>query len=126
MKIRSTIDLVGRTYHVTVDTPQLTPAEQELINQFGPPLVETGGAIAGSAQRPGDVSPTAVSFTLATCPRYLPEEFPAKQLFSLDDHADADLRAVVYRTTMEGRLAAARNALMSHAPNFVGETVTTL
>lgn len=126
MKIRSTIDLVGNTYHVAIDVPALSPQEQELVNQFGEPVVETGGTISGSATRPGEQNPTAVSFVLATGPRQLPSEFPVKKLFSLEDNDTADLMAVVYRTTLESRLSAARSALVARAPNFVGETVTTL
>lgn len=126
MKIKTTIDLVANTYHVAVGIEALSPHEQELIQQFGEPAVQIGGTISGSATIPGDQNPTSVSFTIPTETRTIPTEFPVKQVFSLDDNANAGLRAAVYRTVIESRIASARTALVAKAANFVGETVTTL
>jgi hypothetical protein len=126
MKIRTTIDLIANAYHVIFEIVSVSALETELIRQFGEPEVETGGTISGSATVPGDQSPTAVTFTVPVRIRQVPTEFPFKQVFSLDDNVQAGLMAAVYRTTIEARLSAARTALISQSPDFVGETVTTL
>jgi hypothetical protein len=126
MKIRTSIDLVANAYHVTVEIPALSVLEQELIAQFGEPPVATGGSFSGSATRPGDGAPTSTSFTLAERDCTIPTEFPVKQVFSLDDFADADVRATVFGTTIASRISAARTTLLAKDPNFIGETVTTL
>lgn len=126
MKIRTTIDLIGNAYHVMFEITALSPIEQELIKQFGEPVVAIGGTIAGSATIPGQGSPTAVSFTIPAEDRTIPTEFPFKKIFSLDDTPNAGVQASVYRSTIETRIAAARTALIAKSPHFVGETVTTL
>lgn len=126
MKIRSTIDIIDRVYTVQVGVEGVTPAEQELLRQFGMPEVAVGGDFSGSATRPGDVSPTAVTFSLATETRRLPQDFPVKQVFSLDDAATADVQAVVFQNTINSRITSALTTLKAMVPNFVGESLTTV
>lgn len=53
MQIDTTIELRGSVYHVEINVAKLTLREQELVQQFGGPLIETGGTISATVTRPG-------------------------------------------------------------------------
>lgn len=93
------------------------------------PLTETGYRLAWTvAGAPAEVAdePVAVQFTLPQKPRRLPDEFPIKYVVSLDDDAEADLKAAAWKAVIEQRLAAAKLNLLNKTPSFVGETSTTI
>lgn len=119
MQIDTTIELRGNVYHAEIYIGKLTPREEDLISQFGGPVVETGGAISASVTR-GVESPVTVTFDLAPQPRRLPDEFPAKFAISFSDDAQADLKVKAWQIVMESRIATAKAALLTQAAAFVG------
>lgn len=57
MQIRKTIDNVEGRYHVLIETPKFTAAEEQLLSDHGEPLIEVGGNFADSLTRPGETAP---------------------------------------------------------------------
>lgn len=100
-------------------TPEegLTPVEREAFRNFGEPLIECGGDFDD-----GD----GLTFSLPSDARRFPSQFPVKQLFSLSDEADANDRAVLYRTTIETRLVTARDAQTQKITGVSGRFITSL
>lgn len=100
-------------------TPEeaLTPVEREAFRNFGEPVVDCGGEFDD-----GD----GLVFNLPTDERRFPSQFPVKQLFSLEDNADANDRAVLYRTTIEQRLVTARDEQTDKVTGTSGRFVNTL
>ena len=72
-----------------------------------------------------NVVPLTVSFTLPTATRRLRTDSPFKQVFDLNDDADADAKAKVWAETVVARALAAKNTLMQQTSPFEGETVIT-
>ena len=58
MKLKTLIDNIGGRYNVQVTPFEFTAAEQAKIEDYGQPLVEIGGAFAGSAYRIGGAATT--------------------------------------------------------------------
>jgi len=125
MKINTNIDLVDNRYRVAVKVYDLTSREEDLIEDYGEPLVEVGGNITGSATREGDGA-TNVDFEFPAEQRRLITDFPLVKYFDLNDDVDADVQAQVYADEMTTRITAAKSTLIANATNFVGETTVTI
>lgn len=72
-----------------------------------------------------NVTPLTTSFTLPTATRRLRTDSPFKEVFDLEDDPNSDAKAKVWGDTVVARALAAKNALMSKASPFEGETVIT-
>jgi len=120
MEIEVRIDLINRSYRVQVGltgapgTP-LSPVEYQAIQRFGEPVVQLGGTFTAGG----------LTFTLPAATARFPSQFPVNQIFSLDDFADAAARATLFRNTMESRIVAARDAVVSASPGVTGHFITT-
>jgi hypothetical protein len=121
MEIETRIDQCDNAYSVQIglaNCPEdaLTPVERQAFQAFGEPVVDVGGSFSGED----------LSFTLPSDQRRFPSQFPVKQVFSLADNSDANARAVLYQTTIQARLVAARNTQTEKSDGTVGRFVTTL
>lgn len=125
MKIQTFIEVVDNRYRIEVRIYDTTQNENELIEQYGEPLIEVGGNITGNASRAGEGA-TAVDFDLPTEQRRLISDFPLVKYFDLDDDADADVQAKVYVDHIVSLITTAKTTLLSNVSDFAGETVTTI
>ena len=62
MKILSNIENIEGRYHVQITSHGFTANEEDLLMQFGEPLIDVGANFAGSATRPGQAN-TTISIT---------------------------------------------------------------
>jgi hypothetical protein len=121
MQIESTNYLVDGRYEVQIGLAKpldtaLTPVEKQAFDTFGEPVVDCGGTFTTEG----------LTFTLPTDQRWFPSQFPVKQVFALADHSDANARAQLFRSTIQTRLVAARDAQIALSPGTTGRTVSTL
>lgn len=128
MEIRRFHTLKNNQWIARVAVTNLTATEQELIKQFGTPIIETGGSFAGSITRPGDSGPTVVEFDLPTEQRRLPDDFPVQRIFDVNDDPDSDVKARVFTDTIFQRLAVAKTDLFDKMPDsgLAGEITDTI
>lgn len=118
MEIESTIRLVGNVYNVEIDlaTDGFTPTEQEVVEQFGEPLVDIGGSFTDGG---------SLSYTLTSEDRRFPSQFPIKVQFSRVDYPDdAAERAGVYRSTLITRITAAITTLRGYTVSNLGHDIS--
>lgn len=121
MKLEFSNTLVGNVYHVEIGVAGLTPEEQAAVNRFGEPVIDFGGSFTGSATRPGDNVATYVTYSLPARERRILSQTPVKQVFSLDDFEDADIRAQVWLSRNKNLLFMAREGLLIRGYAFTGE-----
>jgi|AntRauTorckE6833_2_1112554.scaffolds.fasta_scaffold29931_2 hypothetical protein len=126
MKIQTFINIIDNRYRVEIRIYDTTQNENELMEQYGEPLIEVGGNITGSATRAADEVPTDVDFTLSDEQRRLKSDFPLIKYFDLDDDVDSDVKAKVYTDEIVSRITAAKSTLLTNVNDWEGETVTTL
>jgi hypothetical protein len=121
MEIEVFVKPVNNTYEVQVglsrEPGSLTPVEVAAFLNFGEPLVDCGGSFDNDA---------GCAYTLPTDQRLFPSQFPVKQIFSLVDFGDAAIRANLYYTTLQTRLAAARTTQTNKTTGTVGHFVTSV
>jgi hypothetical protein len=67
-----------------------------------------------------------VTFSLPTATLRLRSDFPAKQIFDLEDDPDSDVKAKVWANTIVNRLTTAKTNLVNLSSPFEGVTVTTV
>jgi hypothetical protein len=130
MKIDIKIELVDERYRVTIGTHSFTAVEQELLAQFGEPLVEVGSVggttpITATVTR-SDASEVTPSFTLPSEQRRLISDFPLIRVFDLNDDTDSDAKARVYADEIRDRIVAARDTLYSTSPEFISDSTLDL
>lgn len=125
MKINTNIDLVDNRYRVAIRVYDLTSREEDLVEDYGEPLIEVGGNIAGSATREGEQA-TNVDFDFPQEQRRLITDFPLVKYFDLDDDSDADVQAQVYADEIASRISSAKSTLVANDSNFIGETTVTI
>lgn len=126
MRLSTKIELLDNVYRAEVGIDKLTPLEAEAISRFDEPSIDVGSTIAGSATRPGDEAPTAVSFVLPAKARALPRQFPVSEVFSREDFGDADVRAAVWIGVVSSRVVSARNAALSASAPFISDNINTV
>ena len=125
MKINTTISVINNRYRVSIRTYDPTSLENDLLHEYGEPLVEVGGNVTGSATREGE-SATNVDFDLPTEQRRMITDFPLTRYFDLEDDSDADVKAKVYAGEIETRITSALSTLKSNTSDFTGETTVTI
>jgi hypothetical protein len=126
MQVLKNIQLVDDRYIVTVDVEELSAAEQEGVEKFGEPLVETGGEFVGTIVPPQENEAITVSFTLPTEPRRMPSQFPVQQTFDRRDLSDAGVVAKVWADEIESRLYDSREQVLLEKQRFVGKNISTI
>lgn len=134
MKVQTFINVVDNRYRVEIRIYDTTQNEDELMEQYGEPLIEVGSTDAepnfvgtetvSEAGRGvgGDVS---VSFTMPAEQRRLKSDFPLVKYFDLADDVDSDVKAKVYADKILSRITTAKTTLLTNVSDFEGETVTT-
>lgn len=125
MKLQTFIDVVDNRYRVEIRIYNTTSLEDELMDQYGEPLIEVGGSFSGTVNLPGGGT-QAADFTLPAEQRRLKSDFPLVKYFDLDDDADSDVDARLYADTIATRITTAKNTLLTNDQNFVSESVTTI
>lgn len=125
MKLQTFIDVVDNRYRVEIRIYNTTSLEDELMDQYGEPLIEVGGSFSGTVNLPGGGT-QAADFTLPAEQRRLKSDFPLVKYFDLDDDADSDVNARLYADTITTRITTAKNTLLTNDQNFVSESVTTI
>ena len=126
MKIQTLIDNINSRYNVQVDVLDLTAYEEELIQQFGEPILDIGGFFKGEARRDNNSLYVAVEFTLPSRHRRIPSDYPISQIFDLNDDINADIKAEVYSLELKSRIKAVKNSLIKNESPFIGETIHTI
>lgn len=111
MRLLEQINLVNNAYHVVVTPVEFEGREPEVLAQYGQWPVDCGGLFASNDP--------PVEFTLPSNVRLFPQAFPHKQIFPLQEHADANDRAIVYLETLVARLLEARDAALSRNPGVL-------
>lgn len=111
MRLLEQIKLVNNAYHVVVTLVELEGREPDVISQYGQLPVDCGGLFVSSNP--------SVEFTLDSNVRLFPQSFPHKQIFSLQEHADANDRAVVYLETLVNRILEARDEALEKNPGVL-------
>lgn len=120
--LRHTIELVGRNWVCTIQLDpaspnSISPAQLEKLRQFGPLQVARGGTVTPETGDPADLAVSDV---------YLPGDLPFKQMFSLDDYANAASLATAWKVLMLGRIQDANETFMAQtaAPAEGTTTIT--
>ena len=111
MRLLEQIKLIDSEYHVVLTLVELEGREPDVIAQYGHWPVDCGGLFL--AQDP------SVEFTLPPNVRLFPQSFPHKQIFSLQEHADANARAIVYLETLVHRILEARDEALAKNPGVI-------
>jgi len=126
MKVKTLISTSDNRYRVEISVYDFSAVEEELVSQFGEPIIEIGGSFAGSETRPGEAVPTTVNFELPAEQRRWDSDFPVVKIFDLDDDVDSDVKAKVFGDEIVSRLQTAKNALVAQSAAFTGETTITI
>lgn len=126
MKIQTLIDNNNSRYQVYFDILSFTAQEEELMNQFGEPILNVGGYFKGEAKRDSSSPYIMVEFTLPTKHRRIDLDFPISQIFDLNDDINADVKAYVYANELRSRIQAVKNTLLQNSSPFIGETINTI
>jgi len=100
MQFQISVTPSARIYYAScgLDTQNgagLTPVEQDALAAEGEPAVQVGGSLDDGQ---------GLAYDLPGKLLYFPSQFPATQVFSLDDFADAKARAMLWVNTLQTRV----------------------
>lgn len=126
MKVRTNIENINSRYIVQFDLYDFTAHEEELMQQFGEPIMNIGGYFQGEVRRDDTVPYTMVSFTLPNKHRRIASDFPITQVFDLNDDTQSDLYAQLYAVELRSRIQSIKTTLLSKHSAFIGETINTI
>ena len=121
MNINLDLELIDRSYRAQVSLPSrfgITPAEMQRLDQFGPLVVNIGGAIVAE-------NDTTVA-TLPSSEVAVPLDLPLAKDFSIDDYTGdyaADVVAAAWLYQMKVRISDALVVLMAR-PRTLSSSVT--
>lgn len=121
MKVRRTIQLIQGVFHVIVDLdraggsePAITPVEQDKLDKHGDFAIEVGGLIEPD---------TGADVTLDTRSINIPTELPVKQVFSLDDYANAESLAAAWKTKVTTNIGTGLTTLLANDEAAIEDVV---
>lgn len=117
MKARIFQQLENDVYQVTIVTEDWSELDKQLMVKYGEPEINLGGEFDG---------PYSMSFTLSDNFVRIMSESPFVGRFDSRDYADAEDRALTWKTTVMERLTSAVTTLRDLADTFSKEEVETI
>ena len=119
MRITKISSVVDGVFIVTVVTDDWSEADKQLMQRFGEPVINVGGAFSGGT------SPT-VEFTLPDSSQRIMTASPFTARFDSRDNAAAETMAVIWRDEIRDRIVDAVTALRATEDTFTGEESETV
>jgi len=116
-----TRDLANNRYSLKVETSDLTPAETELINDFGEPDVVIGGLIDPSDPNlfvSGYTPQSTAPFTIAKVTKKIPSGFPYTITIDGNSNSSALANITDVQNHVERVIADAWNALKTQSDTW--------
>ena len=114
MQLTITKTLVDNKYAAEFDTT-LTQSEQDLVTNFGEPLVDFGGSFTGPP-----------AFTLASNVREINSGVPYSYEMDSDVDVDAETKMGVYVTEMRAKFISEITTLRAKSDGWTGQTIETV
>jgi len=120
MDIRVFKKLDDDVYIDRIHTENWSQGDLLLMGNYGEPEVDVGGEFTGTGDQAG------ITFELPT--KLYGIKTGSHFIYSFDkrDYADAEDRAIIWKTVMVSRITAALTALRLYDDEFTGEEVTTI
>lgn len=119
MNIRIFSKLEGGIYQITIKTEDWSENDKLLMQRFGEPTIELGGAFTS------DTVPY-LEFTLAAGSARIMSESPFTARFDYRDNTDAEDRANLWKTEVTSRITDAVAELRANEDAFTKEEVITV
>ncbi len=119
MKLTKISSVVDSVFTVALVTADWSEADKQLMQRFGEPIINVGGAFSGGT------SPT-VEFTLPDSSRRIMTESPFTARFDSRDDAAAETMATIWRDEVRDRIVDAVTTLRAAEDTFTGEDSETI